>query len=162
MMPPIEDDKRIVDIATSAWKYTVEGKNQFGRSCSMLSLSQASVNALVSDRALFALIGWLKVANGPNAEFLVANGLCTHLGWPVKQLQHTRRRAIEGGWLVKVRREAKGRAALYRLGASHAHDHRTQRDRSRGAGALLQIGGALLWRIACHFGRPRKRQYVAP
>jgi hypothetical protein len=78
----------------------------------VLSLSQASVNALVSDPALFALIGWLKLANGPNAESWVANGLCRHLGWPVKQLQHARRRAIEGGWLVKMRHEAKGRAAL--------------------------------------------------
>jgi bifunctional DNA primase/polymerase-like protein len=117
MLAPIEDDRRIVDIAMSAWRYTVEGKNLFGRSrATRLSLSQTSVDALVRDPALFALIGWLKVANGPDAQFLVANGLATRFGWSVNQLRIARRKAVETGWIVKIRREVKGRAALYRWG----------------------------------------------
>jgi Bifunctional DNA primase/polymerase, N-terminal len=117
MLPPIEDDVRIVETAKQAWKYTVEGKNLFGRPRSTrLSLSGSSVDALVADPILFALISWLKVANGPNAKFLVANGLATRLGWSINQLRTGRRRAVESGWLVKVRHEVKGRAALYRWG----------------------------------------------
>lgn len=127
MLPPIEDDRRIVDIAMSAWKYTVEGKNQFGRSrAARLSLSQSSVDALVRDPALFALIGWLKMVNRPDAEFLVANGLAKVLGWPLSLLRTARRKAVETGWIVKVRCEAKGRAALYRWGPTSRRQVRSR------------------------------------
>ena len=114
-LPPLGDDE-VAKTAASAWSYTEKGENHFGQKGAWLS--QSTVKTLVRDPALFALVGWLKAANGPNAEFLVANGLCApeHLGWPIYQLRQARRRAIETGWIVKVRQEAKGQAALYRWG----------------------------------------------
>jgi Bifunctional DNA primase/polymerase, N-terminal/Primase C terminal 1 (PriCT-1) len=114
-LPPLNADE-VANVAASAWSYTEKGENRFGQSGAWLP--QSTVNALVRDPALFALIGWLKSANGPNAEFLVANGLSEpkYLGWPIYQLRQARRRAIETGWIVKVRCEAKGVAALYRWG----------------------------------------------
>jgi len=115
MLPPM-DDAEVVKIANSAWRCTERGENRFGQTGAWLP--QSAVNALVRDPALFTLIAWLKAANGPNAEFLVANGLCApkYLGWPIDQLRHARRRAIETGWIVKIRHEVKGVAALYRWG----------------------------------------------
>jgi Primase C terminal 1 (PriCT-1) len=115
MDPPLDDDE-VAAIVASAWQYTERGDNRFGQSGAWLP--QSTVQALIRDPALFALIGWLKSLNGPNAEFLVADGLCApkYLGWSVDRLRDTRRRAIEGGWIVKVRQEVRGVAALYRWG----------------------------------------------
>jgi hypothetical protein len=63
---------------------------------------------------LFALIAWLKAANGPDAEFWIANGLADkHLGWSEKLLRQTRRRAHELGWIEMITHPVKGRNALY-------------------------------------------------
>jgi hypothetical protein len=115
LLTPLSDEE-VVKTARSAWEITQAGKNQFGQTGAWLP--QSTVNALISDPALFALIGWLKAANGPNAEFLVADGLCApkYLGWPIGLLRKARRRAIDTGWIVKIRHEVKGVAALYRWG----------------------------------------------
>ena len=114
-VPPLPETE-VMKIAKSAWDYTQRGVNRFGQTGAWLP--QATVNALVPDPTLFALICWLKAANGPNAEFLVADGLCApkYLGWPIARFRKARRRAIDTGWIVKIRREAKGVAALYRWG----------------------------------------------
>ena len=115
VLPPM-DDAEVIKVAKSAWGYTERGENRFGQTGAWLA--QSNVNALARDPALCALILWLKAANGPKAEFLVADGLCApkYLGWPIDRLRQARRRAIETGWIVKIRREVKGVAALYRWG----------------------------------------------
>lgn len=114
-LPPLSDAE-VMKVARSAWSYTERGQNRFGQTGAWLP--QSTVNGLARDPPLFTLIGWLKAANGPNAEFLVADGLCApkYLGWPIDRLRQARRRAIETGWIVKMRHEAKGVAALYRWG----------------------------------------------
>jgi len=114
-LPPMSD-ARVVKIAKSAWGYTERGENRFGQRGAWLP--QSNVNTLVRDPALFALVAWLKAANRPDAEFLVANGLCVpeYLNWPISLLRKARSRAIETGWIVKIRHEVKGVAALYRWG----------------------------------------------
>jgi hypothetical protein len=114
-------DAEVVKTASSAWGYEQRGENRFGHAGAWLP--QSHVNALVSDPILFALIGWLKAANRPNARFMVADGLCSpkHLNWPISRLRQARRRAIETGWIVKIRHESKGVAALYRWGPQAKH-----------------------------------------
>jgi Bifunctional DNA primase/polymerase, N-terminal/Primase C terminal 1 (PriCT-1) len=110
--PPLHDGE-VIKIATSAWGYEERGENRFGQTGAWLR--QPHVNALVRDPALCALILWLKAANGRHAKFLIADGLCApkYLDWPIGRLREARRRAIKTGWVVKVRHEARGAAALY-------------------------------------------------
>jgi hypothetical protein len=114
-LPPL-DDAAVVRTTKSAWGYTERGENRFGQTGAWLP--QSYVDTLTRDPALCALIVWLKANNGPSAQFLVADGLCTpkYLAWPIGLLRKTRRRAIEVGWIVKIRHETKGVAALYRWG----------------------------------------------
>lgn len=115
MIPPMTDTE-VVTIAKSAWGYTERGENRIGPRGAWMP--EADVSTLVREPALFALIGWLRNANGPNAQFWVADGLCEpkYLHWPIGLLRKTRRQAIDAGWIVKIRSEAKGVAALYRWG----------------------------------------------
>lgn len=115
MNPPLDEDE-IAGIVASAWGYTERGENRFGQTGAWLP--QTTVQSLVRDPMLFALIGWLKANNGPGAQFLIADGLCQpkYLDWPIDRLRNARRRAIETGWIVKIRQECRGVAALYRWG----------------------------------------------
>ena len=73
---------------------------------------------LAKDPYLAALLMWLKAENGPDAEFLVADGLAEpkYLDWPRERLQRARRRAIDDGWIVQIRKPVRRVAALYRWG----------------------------------------------
>jgi bifunctional DNA primase/polymerase-like protein len=95
-LPPLSEAK-VLRTAKSVWGYTERGENRFGQRGAWLA--QSNVTTLTRDPALCALIVWLKAANGPDAEFLVANGLCApkYLNWPIYQLRSARRRAIESG-----------------------------------------------------------------
>ena len=85
-----------------------------------LAGSKVQAQELARDPYFFALIAWLKAENGPSSEFFVADGLCKpeYLDWPRERLQHARRRAIVEGWIVQIRKPARGVAALYRWGAT--------------------------------------------
>ena len=108
-------DSRVIDTAKSIFHYLETGTLRTGEHGAWFKKDQ--VDQLVHDPFLFTLIGWLKAANGPGAEFWIANGLAEkHLGWSEKQLRPVRRRAIEGGWIEMIVAPAKGRNAVYRWG----------------------------------------------
>jgi len=108
-------DSRVVNTAKSVFGYVETGQLRTGEQGAWFRKPQ--VQSLVHDPYLFALIAWLKAANGPDAEFWIANGLAEkHLGWSEKQLRPVRRRAIEGGWIELIVAPAKGRNAIYRWG----------------------------------------------
>jgi hypothetical protein len=72
-----------------------------------------------SDPALFGLLAWLQAENGPDSEFLIANGMIgLHLKdwWSIDRLRDARTRAIQGGWIVQIVGAAQGRHARYRWG----------------------------------------------
>jgi hypothetical protein len=118
--PPLEEAE-VVKIATSAWGYEERGENRFSQNGAWLP--QRYVSGLVRDPELCALIIWLLAANGPNAKFLVADGLVpTNIDWPIGRLRKARRRAIETGWIVKIRHEVKGVAALYCWGPTYRRE----------------------------------------
>jgi hypothetical protein len=115
---PFHDVKKVVD---EWWSLTLAGKNQFGPGGRK---SGNWMQALSDDPPLIALIGWLKEENRPNSEgFLVADGLVKYLNrgqsygwWSEEKLSKARRRAMDGGWIVKIRKEVKGVAALFQWG----------------------------------------------
>jgi len=75
---PMTED-RVMSTVQSVWKMTQEGRNRFGRHGAYLPT--ASVDEHVGEPYLLTLISWLKAHNGPNAEFLVADGLEDGLRW---------------------------------------------------------------------------------
>jgi hypothetical protein len=69
---------------------------------------------LARDPHLCALLTWLRAENRPDSEFWIADGLAVeHLGWDVKQLSRTRKRAMELGWIKQIRRPSTGNPGLY-------------------------------------------------
>lgn len=113
-------DRRVINTARSVFGYFEKGELRTGEHGAWFRKGQ--VDDLVRDPHLFALIGWLKATNGPNAEFWIANGLATvHLDWPIGQLRDARQRAIQQGWLELISPAAKGRNALYRWGPTAKH-----------------------------------------
>ncbi|WP_028163355.1 bifunctional DNA primase/polymerase [Bradyrhizobium elkanii] len=98
------------------WRLTLEDKNEFGAGYQRRDWMQT----FVGDPPMLALLCWLKEQNRPHSTgFMVADGLVgTHLTdwWSVLKLRHYRRRLLEEGWIVMIRRPTKGVAGLYRWG----------------------------------------------
>lgn len=97
------------------WERTVRGENQFGRG-QQPSDGAWAVELASTDPALFALLSVLQKLNGPEAEFWISNGFAgTRLvgWWSLDRLRSARQRALDGGWLVQIRRATKGIPALY-------------------------------------------------
>ena len=108
-------DSRVVNTAKSIFRYLETGQLRTGEHGAWFKKDQ--VDQLVRDPPLFALVGWLKAANGPDAEFWVADGLAEkHLGWSAKQLRPVRRRALQSGWIEMIVPPAKDRNGVYRWG----------------------------------------------
>jgi hypothetical protein len=111
-------DTRVVNTARSVFRYVETGQLRTGDHGAWFKRDQAQ--SLAKDPFLFALIGWLRAENGPDAEFMVADGLASpkYLDWPRERLQGARRRAIESGLIVQIRKPMRNVAALYRWGTA--------------------------------------------
>jgi bifunctional DNA primase/polymerase-like protein len=109
-------DTEVIKTASSVFAYLERGELRTGEHGAWFKRLQAQ--QLARDPYLFALIAWLKAENGPESEFLVADGLSEpkHLDWPRERLQLARRRAIADGWIVQIRKPVRRCAALYRWG----------------------------------------------
>jgi hypothetical protein len=117
--PPVEED-RVIAAAASAWQYTERGLNRFGQHGSWLPVQE--VNALITaEPNTLLLLTFLKANNGPDAEFMISNGLAegpsARLPMHRKALQQARQRLIELGYIYRVRAASGGwenRPALYK------------------------------------------------
>jgi Bifunctional DNA primase/polymerase, N-terminal/Primase C terminal 1 (PriCT-1) len=115
-------DSEVVRIAKSVFKYVESGQLRTGRHGALFERLQAQ--NLARDPYFFALLAWLKAENGPNSEFLVADSLnVAYLKWSRERFCRARRRAIDDGWIVQIRKPFPGCAALYRWGPKYADDH---------------------------------------
>jgi Bifunctional DNA primase/polymerase, N-terminal len=103
-VPPMDHD-RVVAAAASAWQYTERGQNRFGQHGSWLTTDE--VNALVGEPNTLLLLTFLKANNGPDAEFMISNGLAEGPNAPLpmglKALQRARDRLIKLGYVYQVR-----------------------------------------------------------
>jgi hypothetical protein len=105
-------DAEVVRVVNSAWKMQCEGRNRFGTYGSWSSLEE--VKAFIEDPDAFFLLAFLRSHNGPNATFIVTNGLGDQFGWHRRRLAEARRRLIDVGYFSAVRQAGKGHAALFR------------------------------------------------
>lgn len=121
LSPPLSPDE-VMKATRSAWLIEERGENRFGRFGAFLTPIDA--DEMVGDPYLLALVGWLKAKNGPDSEFMIADGLAELLHWPIAQLRGARKRAMESGWVSLHTPPFRGRAARYVWGARAASSRR--------------------------------------
>jgi hypothetical protein len=107
--PPL-GEKEVVRVAKSAWEYTEKGLNRFGKHGAWLPVDD--VNRLIREgkRAQDELLltAFLRANEGPNATFIIANGLAPTFGWTTKRLAAARRRILGSGVIRRVAAPPKG------------------------------------------------------
>lgn len=70
--------------------------------------------ALIANPGALALYAYLSAKNGPEAKFMVADGLGEKLGWPRRHVPAARKALQQMGAIECVRPWGHGVAALYR------------------------------------------------
>ncbi len=102
-------DAEIIGTANSVWKY------RGGRKRVMQNIVEAPVfAALIANLDAWALFAYLAAENGPNAQFMVADGLGSARGWPQRFVPKARKALLDMGAIKCVRFPRKGVPALYR------------------------------------------------
>jgi hypothetical protein len=111
--PPLDTDE-VIHVATNAWSYTHQGRNRFGQTGAWFPTDECNALTAPDRHDALVLLTFLRGQNGPDAEFMIANGLAETLGWQRKRLAATRRLLIELGYISEVRAASSYRgAALY-------------------------------------------------
>jgi hypothetical protein len=105
------DDARVVGVARSVALMTAQGRNRFGQHGVFLPVQD--VDRLVGDPYLLALLSWTRAHNGPESQFMIADGLAELLNWPRRRFAKARRGLIEAALVVCVSPRRPGRAARY-------------------------------------------------
>jgi hypothetical protein len=104
-----------VAIARRAWRYTEEGLNRFGQHGAWLPLDEINALAAPDYQDVLVLLMFLKGHNGPDARFMIANGLTETFGWGRQRLRVARRQLVKRGYVREVRSATgRGGPALYR------------------------------------------------
>jgi hypothetical protein len=110
--PPLSEGE-IMSTASSAWGYHERGDNRIGQHGVSFRFDEAAP-MLCDDQDAFLLLAFLRLRNGPWAEFMVANGLVDMLGWRRQRLADARHRLIELGYITQTRRATQHAPALFR------------------------------------------------
>jgi hypothetical protein len=103
-------ESEVVRTARSAWEYTENGLNRFGRTGAHVATDE--VNRLLDTGGMdaVALITWLRAHNAPKATFMIANGLAKHFGWGRLRLAAARKHLLITGI---IRRAPSTKGPLY-------------------------------------------------
>jgi hypothetical protein len=102
-------EAEIVKTANSVFKF------QGGRKQVMRHIVESPLyKRLIANVEVWALFSYLATENGPNAEFMVADGLGPARGWPQRFVPKARRALLDMGAIKCVRFPRKGVPALYR------------------------------------------------
>lgn len=104
-------DMEVVSTANSAWKMQCEGRNRFGTFGTWSPLDE--VKSFAGDQDAFYLLSFLRANQGPNATFMVANGLAEIFGWHRRRVAQARSKLIEQGYFRPVRQAGRGHPALF-------------------------------------------------
>jgi Bifunctional DNA primase/polymerase, N-terminal len=111
-LPPLTDEE-VVKIANSAWGYAQRGKNRFGRPGVFFSAEEAN-RLITRDPDQFVLLAFLRANNGPDSNFMVANGLAKKFGWGLGRLRAARRGLVGTNIKMVKRPSSINGPALYR------------------------------------------------
>jgi hypothetical protein len=105
---PVNDDE-LRSTARKAWTYTVEGRNyvdQIGGARLSPAECEALFTAMDSD-ALY-LLAYLRHHEGPNATFMIANGMAEDWAWRRHRFAAARQRLLDLGYIREVRPASSG------------------------------------------------------
>jgi hypothetical protein len=100
--PPMPDEE-VIRVATSAWGYTVTGRNWFGSSGKVVTSTEDIDEMLVEAPDAFLLLVKLRRHNW-GATFIVANALATSMGWDTERFIAARKELERKGKLVRIRK----------------------------------------------------------
>jgi hypothetical protein len=109
---PMLDDAEVMQIATSAWNYTVSGRNRFGCHGSWSPVDE--IDQFPENTDAYYLLAFLRAHNGPDATFICANGLSEKFHWDRRRVAAARAKLIELGRIKSIRQAGRGSAALFR------------------------------------------------
>jgi hypothetical protein len=99
----------IVKTVNSVWNY------RGGRKQIMQHIVEAPVyGALIANTDALALFAYLSAENGPDAEFMIADGLGEARNWPRRFVPAARRALLAMGVIECIRPRGNGTPALYR------------------------------------------------
>jgi hypothetical protein len=70
----------------------------------------------IDDPYAFQLLAFLRLHQGPHAQFMCANGLAERFDWDRRRLASARSRLIELGYLKSERQAGRGHPALFGWG----------------------------------------------
>lgn len=99
--PPLPDYE-VIKIVRSAWTYTELGENRFGQHGVFFTTGEVN-QLLAADPDVLMLKLVLKANNGPDREFMIANGMCERMRWGRKRFARARLRLEQQGVIVQVR-----------------------------------------------------------
>lgn len=102
-------DAEIAKTASSVWRF------RGGRKLFMQHVVEGpQFAALVANLGAWALCAYLMAENGPDAEFMIADGLGPARGWPRRFVPTARKALLDMGIVRRIRKPGNGAAALYR------------------------------------------------
>jgi hypothetical protein len=102
-------EAEVIKTANSVWNF------RGGRRRVMQNIVEKPCwEALIANPNTLALFSYLSAENGPNATFMVADGLGTARNWPRRFVPEARKALSDLGVIRCVRRRSKNAAALYR------------------------------------------------
>jgi hypothetical protein len=102
-------EAEIVRTANSVFKF------QGGRKQVMQHIVESPLyQQLIANVEVWALFSYLATENGPNSQFMVADGLGPARGWPRRFVPERRKALLDMGAIKCVRHPRKGVPALYR------------------------------------------------
>jgi hypothetical protein len=131
-------EAEIVRTANSVFKF------QGGRKQVMQHIVESPLyQQLIANVEVWALFSYLATENGPNSQFMVADGLGPARGWPQRFVPKTRRALLDMGAIRCVRRPRKGVPALYcwNLGSPIPAYERGRGDKGLPIGIDRSFGG---------------------
>ena len=106
--------EEVNNIVGQVWQYTVEGHNYIRQRGAFMQ--DHEVDALIDRRNqdAFLLLAYLRVHQGPSAEFMITNSLNETFCWRVERLVAARNRLIELGYVRLVKPAWSRSPALYK------------------------------------------------
>ena len=99
-LPEPLEEKEVVKIARSVWKYQIERRNWIGEGSKIVT-NREDIDAFLRDSNAFLLWSDLRACHGwrQGGDFVLANATAARFGWTEDRFKKARNRLVEMGRL---------------------------------------------------------------